>query len=63
MLFLCVHNTARSQMAEAFLRGFAGDEFEVYSAGLEPREIDPLAVAVMHERGFDLQGHYAKPLS
>ena len=63
VLFLCVHNTARSQMAEAFLRGFAGDEFEVYSAGLEPREIDPLAVEVMRERGFDLQGHYAKPLS
>jgi arsenate reductase len=63
VLFLCVHNTVRSQMAEAFLRAFAGDEFEVYSAGLEPREIDPLAVAVMRERGFDLQGHYAKPLS
>ena len=63
VLFLCVHNTARSQMAEAFLRAFAGDEFEVYSAGLEPREIDPLTVAVMRERGFDLQGHYAKPLS
>jgi arsenate reductase len=61
VLFLCVHNTARSQMAEAFLRAFTGDEFEVYSAGLEPREIDPLTVAVMRERGFDLQGHYAKP--
>ena len=54
VLFLCIHNTSRSQMAEAFLRSLAGDEFEAYSAGLEPREIHPLAITVMEERGIDM---------
>ena len=54
VLFLCTHNTARSQMAEAFLKKFAGDRFEVFSAGTEPRDIDPLAQKVMAEAGLDL---------
>jgi arsenate reductase len=59
---MCTGNTARSQMAEAFLRSYAGDRFEAYSAGLEPLEINPLTIAVMEERGFDLSGQYAKGL-
>ena len=62
VLFLCTGNTARSQMAEAFLRAHAGDHFDVHSAGLKPREIDPLTIRVMAERGFDLAGQRAKGL-
>ncbi len=54
VLFLSSANGARSQMAEAFLRALAGDAFEAYSAGSVPRELDPLAVAVMAERGIDI---------
>jgi arsenate reductase len=60
VLFLCTHNTARSQMAEAFLKKFAGDRFEVFSAGTEPREIDPLAQKVMAEAGLDLSQQRSK---
>ena len=63
VLFLCIHNTSRSQMAEGFLRALADDEFEAFSAGLEPREIHPLAVAVMAERGIDLRTQHSKPLT
>jgi arsenate reductase len=54
VLFICVHNSARSQMAEAFLRKFAGDQFEVESAGLEPGTLNPLMVKAMGEVGMDL---------
>jgi len=60
VLFLCVTNSCRSQMAEALLRKHAGDQFEVESAGLEPGEIHPLARAVMSEAGLDLTGHCSK---
>jgi arsenate reductase len=60
VLFLCTHNTARSQMAEAFLNSFAGDRFEVFSAGTEPREIDPHAQKVMAEVGLDLSKQRSK---
>jgi arsenate reductase len=60
VLFLCTGNTARSQMAEAFLKKYAGDRFEVYSAGYDPQEINPLTFKVMAEKGFDLSGHYSK---
>jgi arsenate reductase (thioredoxin) len=63
VLFLCTGNSARSQMAEAFLRKYAGEHFEVYSAGLEPSVINPLTVQVMEEIGIDMSGHYAKPLT
>ena len=57
VLFICVHNSARSQMAETFLRDFAGDQFEVESAGLTPTEVNPLVIEVMDELGFDLAGN------
>jgi len=62
VLFLCVGNTARSQMAEAFLRAYGGDRFEARSAGFQPREIEPLAFAVMKELGFDMRTHFPKGL-
>ena len=60
VLFVCVHNAARSQMAEAFLNRLAGDRFEAESAGLEPTEINPLAVEVMKEIGIDISMSRAK---
>ncbi len=60
VLFLCTHNSSRSQMAEAFLRKYAGDRFNAYSAGLDPTEIHPMARQVMREVGLDLEGQYAK---
>jgi len=55
-LFVCIHNSARSQMAEAFLRKHGGDLFEAESAGLEPGKLNPNVVAVMKETGIDLTG-------
>lgn len=60
VLFLCTGNSARSQMAEAFLKKYAGDRFDVYSAGLEPVGIHPLTTRVMSDIGIDLTGHYSK---
>jgi arsenate reductase len=63
VLFVCTGNSARSQIAEAILRTYGHDKFEAYSAGLEPRELHPLAINVMNEIGVDMSNHYAKPLS
>jgi arsenate reductase len=63
VLFLCTGNSARSQMAEAFVRRYAGRSIEPYSAGLEPKGINPLTVKVMEEIGIDMSAHYSKPLS
>jgi arsenate reductase len=60
ILFLCSGNSARSQMAEAFLRKYAGERFEACSAGLEPKELNPLTIKVMEEAGFDMSGHRSK---
>ena len=57
VLFLCTHNSARSQMAEGFLRAMAGDRFEAGSAGTEKTSVNPLAIRVMAELGIDLGGH------
>ncbi|OPL19098.1 MAG: hypothetical protein AVO35_12555 [Candidatus Aegiribacteria sp. MLS_C] len=64
VLFLCTANSARSQMAEAFLRKHGRGSFEPFSAGLKPSEINPLTIEVMRERGIDLEaeGHRSKGL-
>jgi arsenate reductase len=54
VLFICVHNSARSQMAEAWLNHICGELFEAQSAGLEPGTLNPLAVKVMAEAGIDI---------
>jgi arsenate reductase len=54
VLFLCIHNSARSQMAAAYLKQIAGDRFDVESAGLEPGKLNPLAVAAMRDDGIDI---------
>ncbi len=62
VLFLCAHNAARSQMAEALLRKHAGERFDVVSAGLEPTFVHPLTVRVMNEVGVDISRQRAKGL-
>ena len=56
VLVICVHNSARSQMGEEYIRKYGGDIFEVESAGLEPGELNPLVVEVLKEEGIDLTG-------
>jgi len=64
VLFLCTGNSARSQMAEAFLRSYDGDRFEVHSAGVEPKgHILPDVLAVMKEIGEDMGGQRSKSVS
>jgi arsenate reductase len=60
VLFVCIHNSARSQMAEAFLNHLGADRFEAESAGLEPGTLNPLVVAVMREEGIDISGNRTK---
>ncbi len=60
VLFLCTGNSARSQMAEAFLRKFGGEKYEAHSAGLEPKELHPLTIQVMNEVGIDVSGQRSK---
>jgi arsenate reductase len=62
VLFLCTGNSARSQMAESFLRKYAGDEFDVYSAGLEPKGVNPYTIRVLQEAGLDTSGLTSKSL-
>jgi len=60
VLFLCTHNSARSQMAEGLLRYMAGDRFEASSAGTEKTSVHPLAVRAMGEVGIDISAHSSK---
>ena len=60
VLFVCVHNSARSQMAEAFLNSLDGNQFDAMSAGLEPGQLNPLAVQAMAEAGFDISKNPTK---
>lgn len=63
ILFVCVHNSARSQMAEALLNQMCGDLFEAQSAGLEPGTLNPLAVEAMREIGIDISGKKTRGVS
>jgi arsenate reductase len=62
VLFLCTHNSARSQMAEGLLRQLAGNRFEAHSAGTEATHVRPLAVRAMDEVGVDISGQESKTL-
>ncbi|KQS10610.1 heat-shock protein HtpX [Curtobacterium sp. Leaf183] len=64
VLFVCVHNAGRSQMAAAYLRHLAGDRVDVFSAGSEPAEhVNPVAVQAMAEEGIDITGEQPKVLT
>jgi arsenate reductase len=60
VLFVCIHNGARSQMAEAFLNQICGKEFEAHSAGLEPGKLNPIVVEAMSEVGIDISRNQTK---
>ena len=60
VLFVCVHNSARSQMAEAFLNRVCGEEFEAHSAGLEPGNLNPIVVEATQEIGIDISHNKTK---
>ena len=60
VLFVCIHNSARSQMAEAFLNQICGGEFEAHSAGIEPGKLNPIVVEAMQEIGVDISGNQTK---
>ncbi len=62
VLFLCTHNSARSQMAEGLLRSLGGDAFEAFSAGTEATFVRPLAIRAMSELGIDISGQQSKTL-
>lgn len=63
VLFLCVHNSARSQMAEGMLRAWAGDRFEAHSAGNQATRVRSEAIAVMDELGIDIRGQRSKSVA
>ena len=63
VLFLCTGNSARSQMAEGYLRSVAGERFDVMSAGIEPKGLNPLAVAAMREIGVDISSQSSKDVA
>ena len=62
VLFLCTHNSARSQIAEGLLRHLHSNEYEVFSTGTNPTQVNPLAIEVMAEIGIDISGQYSKSL-
>jgi arsenate reductase (thioredoxin) len=62
VLFICTHNSARSQMAEGLLRHLAGDRFEAESAGTEKTHVRPLAIEAMKEIGIDISGQTSKTI-
>ena len=60
VLFICTHNSARSQMAEGFIRHFYNDRYDASSGGTEPSRVNPYAIKVMEEVGIDISGHKSK---
>jgi len=62
VLFICTHNSARSQMAEGLLRDIYGEKYEVFSAGTNPTKVNPLAIKAMAEIGIDISKQYSKSL-
>ena len=62
VLFICTHNSARSQMAEGLLRDMGGDRFETFSAGTEATFVRPLAIDAMRELGIDISTHHSKTI-
>jgi arsenate reductase len=62
ILFVCTHNSSRSQMAEGLLKALKGKEYEAYSAGTEPSKVHPGAIAAMAEIGIDIRSHTSKGL-
>ena len=60
ILFICTHNSARSQMAEGYMKAKYGDHYEVFSAGTEVTRVHPTAIVVMKEIGIDISGHRSK---
>ena len=62
VLFVCSHNSARSQMAEGMVRAWGGDRFAAFSAGTEASDVRPEAIAVMGEIGIDISGHTSKTI-
>ncbi|MGN7722293.1 arsenate reductase ArsC [Chitinophaga sp. 22620] len=63
VLVLCTGNSCRSQMAEGYLRYFAGNAAEIYSAGVETHGVNPRAIATMAEDGIDIAGHTSNNIS
>ena len=63
VLFVCIHNSARSQMAEAFLKEMCGAEFAAHSAGIEPGRLNPIVVEAMREIGIDISGNQTKTVA
>jgi arsenate reductase (thioredoxin) len=62
ILFLCTGNSCRSQMAEAWTRALKGDQLQAYSAGIQPKGVDPRAIQVMAEAGIDISGQKSKDI-
>lgn len=63
VLFVCIHNSARSQMAEAFLNHFGAARFQAESAGLEPGKLNPIVIQAMQEAGIDISAHPTKSVA
>ena len=63
ILFVCIHNSARSQMAEELLRKLAGDQYEVESAGIEPGSLNPFVVEVLKEESINIEGKATQAVS
>ena len=63
VLFICIHNSARSQMAEAFLNQICGEQFQAFSAGLEPGKLNPVVIEAMQEIGIDISRNQTKAVA